>query len=121
MAPDGSELANLTNDPAFDGAPATVARSGSGATISFVSDRAGGNFDIYTMAVDGSDLYRVTTDGGREFDSAWMSEGDRLVFDSLRDVSWDIFVIEPTGANPIRLTTHPADDESPAWRPQGSP
>ena len=118
MDVDGTNLSNLTDDPAFDGAPATVARSqGSSGTISFVSDRAGGNLDIYTVDADGSNLYRVTTDDGDDFDSSWMANGERLVFDSFRTGNWDIFVIEAAGTNTIQLTSNVADDESPAWRP----
>ncbi|MDX1450277.1 MAG: hypothetical protein R3246_14600, partial [Acidimicrobiia bacterium] len=55
MNPDGSNPVNLPDDPAFDSAPATMSRSlDDPARISFVSDRAGGNLDIYTMDVDGS-------------------------------------------------------------------
>ena len=117
MEPTGADQINLTNDPAFDGAPATGSWSGAEGRISFVSDRAGGNMDIYTMAEDGSDIYRVTTANEMEFDSSWMVEGELLLFDSFRNGNWDIFVVEPSGAATGRLTNHPADDESPVWRP----
>jgi TolB protein len=73
--------------------------------------------DIYTMTEDGSDVYRVTTAAELEFDSSWMVEGELLLFDSFRNGNWDIFVVEPSGAATGRLTSHPADDESPVWRP----
>ncbi len=82
-----------------------------------MSDRAGGNLDIYTMNVDGSNPVRVTTEPGRDFDSSWASDGARLVFDSDRNGDWDIYSIEAAGTNTVRLTTSLADDESPSWRP----
>jgi len=91
--------------------------SGAPERISFVSDRAGGNLDIYTMNVDGSGLVRVTTEPGSDFDSSWAPDGGRLVFDSNRNGNWDIYTIETAGTFTLRLTTHWADDESPAWRP----
>jgi TolB protein len=109
---------NLTDDPAFDAAPGTVfVPWGAPEKISFVSDRAGSNLDIYTMDVDGSNPMRVTTHPGDDFDSSWASDGSILIFDTDRNGNWDIYSIEPAGTNAVRLTTHPADDESPAWRP----
>ncbi len=86
--------------------------------ISFVSDRAGGNLDIYTMNVDGSSPRRVTTEPGDDFDSSWTSDGARLIFDTNREGNWDIYAIDAAGTNTVRLTAHGADDESPAWRPR---
>ncbi|HSG78987.1 MAG TPA: hypothetical protein VLD62_05345, partial [Acidimicrobiia bacterium] len=83
----------------------------------FVSDRAGGNLDIYTMDVDGSNPIRVTTEPGDDFDSSWATDGTVLVFDSNRNGDWDIYSIEAAGTNTVRLTWDSADDESPAWRP----
>jgi TolB protein len=115
---DGSGLENLTDDPGFDSAPSTLPGvAGLAERIAFVSDRAGGNLDVYTMNVDGSDLYRVTTESGDDFDTSWTSDGMQLVFDSNRNGNWDIFTIEPSGANTIGLTIDASDDESPAWRP----
>ncbi|MEJ2539168.1 MAG: hypothetical protein P8188_04250 [Gemmatimonadota bacterium] len=117
VTPSGASPVNLTDDPAFDGAPATMARTGDGRVISFVSDRGGGDLDIYTMAADGSSVYRVTSGGGEEFDSSWMADGEKLVFDAFWNGSWNIFVIEASGTNMVQLTQTSADDESPAFRP----
>jgi Tol biopolymer transport system component len=109
---------NLTDDPAFDSAPGTVlVPSGAPGKISFVSDRAGSNVDIYTMDIDGSNPTRVTTDPSDDFDASWATDGAFLIFDTNRNGNWDIYSIEAAGTNTVRLTTHPADDESPAWRP----
>lgn len=117
--PDGTGLVNLTDDPSsFDCAPGTLSGStGSSGRISFVSDRAAGEFSIYTMDVDGSNVWRVTTDPADEFDSSWSGDGATLVFDSDRNGSWDIYLIEENGTNLRRLTTDEADEWNPAWRP----
>jgi Tol biopolymer transport system component len=109
---------NLTNDSGFDSSPATIAPSlGAVERIAFVSDRAGGNLDIYTMSVDGSSTYRVTTNGADDFDSSWSNDGAILVFDTNRNGNWDIYANEPAGTNTVQLTQHAADAESPVWRP----
>ncbi len=119
MNPDGTELVNLTNDPSFDSAPGTLlVPSGAPEKISFVSDRAGENLDVYTMDVDGSNPFRVTTEPADDFDSSWAGDGAMLVFDTNRNGNWDIYSVEAPGTNTVRLTTDPADDESPAWRPR---
>ncbi len=105
---------NLTDDQSFDGSPTVSVAS---STIAFVSDRAGGNLDLYTMDVDGSNVYRVTTDPGEDFDSSWTTDGARLVFDTNRNGDWDIYSVEAAGTYTLRLTTDAADDESPVWRP----
>lgn len=54
---------NLTNNPAADG---RAAWSFNGRTICFVSNRAGGNNDIWTMNADGTNPVRLTTDPGSD-------------------------------------------------------
>ena len=44
----------------------------------------------------------------------------QIVFSSGRDGSWDIYVMNTDGANPIRLTNDPSDDDMPAWSPNGT-
>lgn len=118
MNPDGTGLANLTDDPStFDCAPGTVPGSAGSGKISFVSDRAAGHFSIYTMDTDGSNVFRVTVDPDDHFDSSWSGDGATLVFDSNRSGSWDIYTIRPDGTNLRRLTAGEANDWNPAWRP----
>jgi Tol biopolymer transport system component len=119
MNPDGTGLVNLTDEPSsFDCGPGTVPGSaGAPDKISFVSDRAAGNMSIYTMDIDGSNVWRVTVDPAWDFDSSWNRDGATLVFDSNRSGSWDIYSISANGTNLRRLTSHAADDINPAWRP----
>jgi Tol biopolymer transport system component len=59
---DGSGLMNLTSNQAYDGAPDW---SPDGTKITFESNREG-DYDIYTMDADGSDVAKVTTDSGSQ-------------------------------------------------------
>ncbi len=52
-----------------------------------------------------------------DFSSWWTSDGTHLIIDTDRDGNWEVYSIELDGTNPVRLTTHPSDDEYPAWRP----
>lgn len=118
MNPDGTGLVNLTNDPStFDCAPAVTPSPSVPGKISFLSDRAAGNLSIYTMDIDGSNVFRVTTDPADDFDSSWSGDGATLVFDSNRNGSWDLYTIEAPGTNLRRLTNHEADELNPVWRP----
>jgi Tol biopolymer transport system component len=65
---DGSGLTNLTSNSAADLRPVW---SPDGTKIVFSSDRDGGDYDIYAMDSDGSDVAQVTNLPGEEFSPDW--------------------------------------------------
>jgi TolB protein len=99
MNRDGTSPVNLTNDPAFDGYPAW---SPDGSKIAFASNRAGktpGNFHIYIMNADGSDVIRALENDAMVEDARpqWSPDGSRLLFNRqyvADESSIDIMIIE---------------------------
>jgi len=52
---------------------------------------------------------------------AFSPAADLLAFVMSRGEAWDIWVLpKPYSGQPIRLTSHPANDVSPAWSPDGT-
>jgi Tol biopolymer transport system component len=103
MGRDGSDPVNLTNDAAFDGYPAW---SPDGSKIVFASNRAGktsGNFHIYVMKADGSDVVRVLENDAKVEDARpqWSPDGSKILFNRqyvADESSIDIMMIElPAG------------------------
>ncbi len=74
-----------------------------------------GNWDIYSVAADGSDLRRLTTDPADDLDPAWSPDGTRLAFASRRDGYWNIYVLDVTDGRVRQLTSHSHYDGAPAW------
>jgi TolB protein len=74
---DGSNLRNLTNDPAFDGWPAW---SPDGRQIAFGSNRKtdAKNYRIWVMNADGSDMRLVADTKGRATAPQWTKDGQRI-------------------------------------------
>ena len=73
--------------------------------IAFASDRSG-NFDIYTMNAQGTDVKRLTFDPRAERDPAWSPDGKQIAFtrkDGLSDWFGDIYVMNADGSNQRRL------------------
>ncbi len=87
--------------------------------IAFVSDREG-NWDIYLMNADGSDLRNLTNNPGLDGHPSWSPDGSRLMFYSDRDGDRDIYVMDVDGSNVVQLTNDPGADHSPAWSPDGT-
>lgn len=91
-----------------------------GEHITFTSHRDGTS-DIWTVAVDGSDLRNLTAeDYSLDSNSTWSPDGDRIAFGSDRGSSsqsgGDIYVMNADGRDVRRITF---DDSAyaPAWSP----
>ncbi len=93
--------------------------------ILFDSERAG-NWDIYVMDTDGSNLRRLThtTGEGREsWGAVWSPDRNRIAFASNRHGGEDeIYVMNADGSDVKRLTHTPGEGRSswaPGWSPEG--
>lgn len=73
--------------------------------ISFVSSRAG-NFDLYVMNADGTNVTRLTDDPANDFDPIWMPDGQSLIFSSERDSRSDLYRVWLNDRHVDRLTNH---------------
>lgn len=115
MAADGSELRQLTNNDADDwGAVWTADQS----QIVFHSDRDG-NYGIYRMNADGSDVVRLTPmDWVARFPT--VSNQGQIAFHALVNDNWDLYMVELDGSDLVRLTYDGAADFGPAFSPDGS-
>lgn len=116
MEPDGSNLTNLTNNPADDMQPAW---SPDGSRITFVSDREnegeGGQF-IYVMDADGGNVRQLNNENESQWPD-WSPDGKRIIYDHLGD----IYVISADGGQKSKnLTGSPENDVQPKWSPDGN-
>lgn len=87
-------------------------------TIAFSSNR-GGDYDLYLMDLDGSNLRKVTSGAGADGDPAWTPDGRRLVFTSARSGTSQIFSIGVDGSGLRPLTTAGGGNTAPVVSPDG--
>jgi Tol biopolymer transport system component/Flp pilus assembly protein TadD len=89
------------------------------AKVVFVSERDG-NYEIYSMNTDGSDITRLTDNPAKESEPIFSPDGTRILFVSDRSGNADIFSMKSDGTDVVQLTNDPANDYSPAWSPNGA-
>ncbi len=114
----GSDLTQLTDNDAFDGAPDWSADG-----IVFNTSRDGGinaDQEIYTMSADGSNVQRITDDSNANYRVRWSPDGSKFVFMSDRDGNDEIYTMNKDGSGIQRLTNYDGEDQNPAWSPDGS-
>ena len=85
------------------------------------NSKANGNWDIFTMATDGTDIRQVTTSPDNDLAPAWSPDGSQMAFESKREGNVEIYVTDSSGASPPRNITNLsfADDHGPTWSPDG--
>ncbi len=85
--------------------------------IAFVSNRDG-NFEIYTINLDRSDLRRLTNNQSNDFAPRWSPDGNRIIFNSDRDGDFDIYLIDADGKVTKAFESDSAEWD-PDWHPDG--
>ena len=113
MNSDGSNLRNLTQNPADDRDPTW---SADGGAIAFSTNRgSGGNYEIYVMSWDGSNQHDITNSPEDDRDPYWDYNTDADIF-FVRDIggAGEIFSMLSDGSHQTNLTNDPADDRDPA-------
>ena len=98
--PDFASNQTITNS-GQDTAPAL---SPDGRQIVFMSQRDG-NWEIYRINVDGSNLQRLTNDPANDGLPTWSPDGRAIAFVSNRNGGWAILVMNANGANLKKLFT----------------
>jgi Tol biopolymer transport system component len=129
MNADGTNQTNLTNTPDInEGQPAW---SPDGTKIAFTGpgelneDGSGGLGDIYVMDADGTNRTNLTdTPDFLDYRASWAPSGTQITF--VREVPGqiiseqsDIFVMDANGENANNLTQTDANEDDPAWSPDG--
>jgi Tol biopolymer transport system component len=76
-------------------------------------------FDIWSAALDGSALRRLTDSAGYDAEATVSPDGRTIVFTSVRDGDLEIYTMDADGANVRRLTHEPGYDGGPFFSPDG--
>ncbi|MBN1481923.1 DUF5050 domain-containing protein [candidate division KSB1 bacterium] len=74
---------------------------------------------IGIIHADGTN-FALISDSEDDWEPDWSPDGKRIAFASNRDGNYEIYTMDPTGANLKRLTNNEAEDSWPIWSPDGS-
>ena len=112
MNPDGSDLVNLTRDPARDHNPIW---SPTGEHIVFNSDRDGER-DIYIMDANGKNVRKVFRKSAYREYPVWSPDGESIAYTQ----PWAIYVASIDGDDVQQIAQTGWLGGSPAWSPDGT-
>ena len=87
--------------------------------IVFTSNRDG-NWDIYSMDVNGDNLLQLTDHPATDRYPACSPDGRRIAFTSERGITHDLYVMDSDGNNVIRLTQDNFFESRATWSPDGT-
>ena len=88
-----------------------------GRTLAYCAER-GGEFDIYTMPVEGGEETRLTDAPGLDDGPEYSPDGHYIWFNSVRSGLMQVWRMDADGQNQTRMTW---DEESNCWFPHLSP
>ena len=117
MDSDGSGVTKLTKNSGsgiYDLGDRDPEWSPDGEKIIFTSHKSG-NFDIYIMDADGSNVVRLTHNPVEDMHPTWSPDGRKIVFSSGRNGNMEIYMMKTDGSNLTNVTNNPATDWCPAW------
>ena len=92
--------------------------SADGSRVVFYSNRLGGA-DLFSIALDGSDIIRITDDPLREVTPVPSPNGQRIAY-TVDDGQEDLWLLDLATATRSRFTSHESQDGDPEWAPDGA-
>lgn len=111
---DGSNLHAITP---FEYDSDTPSWSSDGQWIYFSANREG-NFDIYRMRWDGTDIIRLTSDARDEFWPRISPNGLKIVYGvKLGEDNFQLFMMNPDGSSAQNISNSQMNEERPSWSP----
>lgn len=87
-----------------------------GDSIAFTSRQ--GNFDLWAVSPDGSNLRRLTAGPGNNESASWAPNGRHLVFQSSRSGGYQLFTMLADGSEQRQIARSSGDATSAAWSPR---
>lgn len=87
-----------------------------GDTIAYTSRQ--GNFDLWAISPDGSNLRRLTVGPGNNEGSSWAPNGRHLVFQSSRSGRYQLFTMLADGSEQQPLPRGQGESTSASWSPR---
>jgi dipeptidyl aminopeptidase/acylaminoacyl peptidase len=124
MRADGSARTNITADGAYYDLVPSISPDGS--RIAYTSDRDDdGRYEVYTIAADGSDERRITTNTSSVtfVGPKYSPDGTKLLV-AMREstnTNQDLYILNTDGTGPLqRVTTGVNNAEGRAWSPDGT-
>ncbi len=88
-----------------------------GATLVYTAERGDGNYDVYSVPVEGGPETRLTTAAGLDDGPEFSPDGAWIYFNSARTGRMQLWRMRPDGSGPERVT----QDEANNWFPHVSP
>jgi serine/threonine protein kinase len=85
--------------------------------LAYAAER-GGAYNIFVSTESGAER-QLTTHRDDDFRPVWSPDGQKIAYHSLRG-TWEIFVMNADGTNPVNVTNDRADDSFPQWSPDGT-
>ncbi len=113
---DGSKRRRITDHGA-----ATVTApdwSPRGDRLVFSSDR-GGDSEVYTIAIDGTDELQLTDNSHADSWPRWSPDASRIAWDRRVGTEMHLFTMNPDGSEPFKLTAGRSRGTLPVWSPDG--
>lgn len=118
VEPNGENRAELvTADEDWDTVVSDPSWSPDGSRLAF-SYRLEGNFDIYVIDADGTDLVRLTDHPADDVHPTWSPSGARIAFASDRRKARSQIYLMTAAGEPLRKVTR-GGAASPDWSPDG--
>ena len=114
MDPFGGNLVNLTAGSAVS--DNTVEVSPDGQKLAFTRSLPGGNSEIFTMNVDGTNQVNVTNSPGFDSIVTWSPDATTLIWTSFRTGDFEVFSMPATGGPATQLTFAPGFDGRCDWQ-----